>query len=128
MSDAITPQRTAKSSNPMDAHRASHTQTQLVASSSLAHRDTPTPLSLNRAELLRQNDSLPKLWSIHTIGDAIALCHDAACTPCAQYVEHLLLHTGMFGLPLEWVQEVASKAWPHLIETTQEEAARPLTH
>jgi hypothetical protein len=30
-------------------------------------------------------------------------------------------------LPLEWVQEVASKAWPHLIETTQEEATRPLT-
>jgi hypothetical protein len=32
----------------------------------------------------------------------------------------------MFGLSLEWVQEVATKAWPHLIETTQEEATRPL--
>jgi hypothetical protein len=41
-------------------------------------------------------------------------------------VEHLLLHTGMFGLPLERVQEVISRAWPCLIETTQEEAARPL--
>jgi hypothetical protein len=42
-------------------------------------------------------------------------------------MKHLLLHMGMFGLPLEWVQEVARKAWPHLIETTQEEATRPLT-
>jgi hypothetical protein len=42
-------------------------------------------------------------------------------------MEHLLLHMKTFGLPLEWVQEVASMAWPCLIETTQEEAARPLT-
>jgi hypothetical protein len=42
-------------------------------------------------------------------------------------MEHLLLHMGMFGLPLEQVEEVASKAWPCLIETTQEEPARPLT-
>jgi hypothetical protein len=41
-------------------------------------------------------------------------------------MEHLLLHTGTFGLPLEQVQEVAKKAWPYLIETIQEEAARPL--
>jgi hypothetical protein len=41
-------------------------------------------------------------------------------------VQHLFLYMGMFGLPLEWVHEVASKAWPCLIETTQEEAARPL--
>jgi hypothetical protein len=127
MSDTITYQRTAKSSNPMDACRASHTQTQPVVSSSLAHRDTPAPPSLNGAELLRQNNSLPKPWSIHTIGNAIALCHNVACTPCTQYVEHLLLHMGKFGLPLEQVQEVASKAWPCLIETTHEEATRPLT-
>jgi hypothetical protein len=85
------------------------------------------PPSLNGAKLLRQNDSLLKLWSIHTIGNTVTLCHNAACAPCAQYVEHLLLHMGMFGLPLEQVQEVASKAWPCLIETTQEEATRPLT-
>jgi predicted nucleic acid-binding Zn-ribbon protein len=41
-------------------------------------------------------------------------------------MQHLFLHMGMFGLPLEQVQEVVSKALPHLIETTQEEAARPL--
>jgi hypothetical protein len=46
--------------------------------------------------------------------------------PCTQYVQHLFLHTGTFGLPLEQVRDVVSRAWPHLIETMQWEAKRPL--
>jgi hypothetical protein len=128
MSNARNPWWTDRSTNPIDAHGAPfQIQTQPVASTSLQQGDAAVPPSLNGAELLSQNNSLLKLWSIHTIGDTVTLCYDAACAPCIQYVEHLLLHMGTFGLPLEQVREVTSKAWPHLIETTQEEAARPLT-
>jgi hypothetical protein len=127
MSDTTTPQRTAKSSNPMDACRAlSQTQTQPVVSSSWLHGDAAAPPSLNGAELFRQNDTPSKPWSIHAIGDTVTLCNNVDCIPCVEYAQHLFHHTGTFGLPLEWVREVVSKAWPHLIETIQQEAERPL--
>jgi hypothetical protein len=128
MSDATNPQRTAKSSNPTDACRASlsQTRTQPVVLLSWQHRDTTAPPSLNRAELFRQNDTPSKPWSIHAIGDAVTLCHNVDCIPCVEYAQHLFCHTGTFGLPPEWVQEVVSKAWPCLIETMQQEVKRPL--
>jgi hypothetical protein len=60
------------------------------------------------------------------MGDTVSLYHDAACAPCTQYVQHLFLHTGIFGLPLKQVQEVVDKAWPCLVESIQRKAEKPL--
>jgi hypothetical protein len=84
------------------------------------------PPSLNGAKLLWQNEAPPKPWSIYAMGNAVILYYDAECAPCIQYVQHLFHYMGTFGLPLEWVQEVVGKAWPHLVESIKREAERPL--
>jgi hypothetical protein len=93
---------------------------------SLQQGDAAAPPSLNGAELLRQINDPLKLWSIHAVGDAVTLCHDAACAPCTHYVQHLVSHMGTFDLSPEQVKEAVCKAWPHIVDTIRQEAERPL--
>jgi hypothetical protein len=65
------------------------------------------------------------VWTIHNLGEAIAICHDKEYAPCLQYVGHVLSHPGSFNLCDEDVIEVMEKAWPHFIPALEQKLTLP---
>jgi hypothetical protein len=102
-----------------------------VASSSQLPDNSGTPPtmtqdSINPVALIHQGLSQIPWWSIHTILDAVIVCHNRDCEPCAQYVRHLFLHQGIYGLPLDGIKQAVDTAWPLLVKKIRREAAKPL--
>jgi hypothetical protein len=82
--------------------------------------------SINPVALIHQGLSQIPQWSVHTVSDAVIMCHDRDCKPCAQYVRHLFMHQGSYGLPLDGIRQAVDTAWPLLVERIRREAAQPL--
>jgi hypothetical protein len=54
------------------------------------------------------------------------MCHDRDCELCAQYIRHLFVHQGSYGLPLDRIKQAVDTTWPLLVKKIRREAAKPL--
>jgi hypothetical protein len=97
---------------------------QPMASSSWMQLNTPEPCSI--AALIEQQVSQEQLWSIHSLGDAIAVCHDSKCTICTTYAAHILDYKGSFNLSNKDIKDLIEKVWPCFFITLKQELTRPL--
>jgi hypothetical protein len=66
--------------------------------------------SINPVALIHQGLSQIPQWSIHAVLDAVIICHDRDCELCAQYVRHLFMHQGSYGLPLDGIKQAVDTA------------------
>jgi hypothetical protein len=65
-------------------------------------------------------------WTIHYLGEVIAVYHNKECGPCFAYTEHILSHPGSFNLRDENMIGAIEKVWPHFILALEQKLTLPL--